>query len=307
MNIVNSFSAAAKPLARAQGKKMLDKKFNDSDTQSEIQGEEALAIYHSGSQKNRSAIENTMFDHVKNVDADEDFWFKLRGNSINYLIDVAEPLLGMVCRVKNLSEHPEIEELYQQVVDEIKVIDTDLATKGYERAVLLSYRYILCTFIDESIMGTKWGSGVWAQHSLLTRFHNETWGGEKVFSILTRIETDPKRYRQLLEFIYLCLCLGFGGRYRVGKNADSEQKFERILSDLHELLSLDQAELPDNPMPYPASKNVLNTKQSLTKRVPLWSVFLGFGAALGVVFSFYYYHLSQQTSDVLEKLNHILS
>lgn len=257
--------------------------------------------------KNRDAIEEALFDNVENIDADEDFWFKLRGNSINLLIDVAEPLLGMVCRVKHMSRFDGIDELYQQVVDEIRVIDTELAANGYEKAVLLSYRYILCTFIDESIMGTKWGSGVWAQHSLLTRFHNETWGGEKVFSILSRIESDPKRYRELLEFIYLCFCLGFGGRYRVEKNAQNDAKFEQIVSDLHELLHLGQPELPDGPLSIPANQNVLKTKNSLNRRIPLWSVFATFGLGLAAIFSYFYFTLAQQSNDVLDKLNHILN
>ncbi len=276
-----------------------------SNTGSEVESTEGLLL--SDKVKNRDAIEVSLFDSVQNVDADEDFWFKLRGNSINLLIDVAEPLLGMVSRVKNIHHYEAIEELYQQVVAEIRLIDVELESKGYERAVLLSYRYILCTFIDESIMGTKWGSGVWAQHSLLTRFHNETWGGEKVFSILNRIESDPKRYRELLEFIYLCLCLGFGGRYRVEKTIESEGKFEQVLSDLHELLSLNMGDIPDSPLAMPAAENVLVTKSILNHRIPLWSVFAAFSLGLTAVFSYYYFSLAQQSDDVLAKLNHILN
>ncbi|MGB1237189.1 MAG: type IVB secretion system protein IcmH/DotU [Pseudomonadales bacterium] len=257
--------------------------------------------------QDKGAIDNFLFQGVKGVDVDEDFWFKLRGNSINLLIDVAEPLLGLVCRVKSLTQYEHIEELYQQVVDEIRMIDTELAAQGYEKAVMLSYRYVLCTFIDESIMGTRWGSGVWAQHSLLTRFHNETWGGEKVFSILSRIETDPKRYRELLEFIYLCLCLGFGGRYRVDPSPQNEEKFQQILADLQELLSLNSEELPDGPLAQPPTRNVLRTKHSLNRRIPLWSVFAAFGLGLAATFGYFYFSLAQRSEEVLDKLNHILN
>jgi len=257
--------------------------------------------------KNRETIEVTLFDNAMNIDADEDFWFKLRGNSINVLIDVAEPLLGLVCRVKSLSEYDKLEELYQQVVDEIRMIDNELGGLGYEKAVMLSYRYVLCTFIDESIMGTRWGSGVWTQHSLLTRFHNETWGGEKVYSILSRIESDPKRYRELLEFIYLCFCLGFGGRHRVGQVHENSEKMQQIIADLQQLISVNSQEAPDSPFPLPPTHNVMRTKNSLNRSVPLWTVFCAFALGLAGVFSYFYISLAQRSEGVLEKLNHILS
>jgi type VI secretion system protein ImpK len=261
----------------------------------------------SASGKNREIIEETLFDNVKNIDADEDFWFKLRGNSINVLIDVGEPLLGLVCRVKSLSQYDQLDELYQQVVDEIRMIDNELAGLGYEKAVMLSYRYVLCTFIDEAIMGTRWGSGVWTQHSLLTRFHNETWGGEKVYSILSRIESDPKRYRELLEFIYLCFCLGFGGRHRVGQNQENSEKMQQIIGDLQELISINSQEVPDGPLALAPTHNVLKTKNSLNRSVPLWTVFCLFALGLTGVFSYFYISLAQRSESVLDKLNHILS
>lgn len=46
-------------------------------------------------------------------------------------------------------------------------------------------------------------------------FHNEAWGGEKVFILLERLMREPKRYQDLLEFLYICFSLGFRGRYKV--------------------------------------------------------------------------------------------
>ena len=47
---------------------------------------------------------------------------------------------------------------------------------------------ILCTLLDESAASTPWGgSGAWSSQSLLVQFHNEGWGGEKVFVLLARL------------------------------------------------------------------------------------------------------------------------
>ncbi|GAB7198822.1 hypothetical protein OS12_02630 [Dickeya oryzae] len=149
-----------------------------------------------------------LYDNARQLDMDSDYWFRLRGQSINPMIDAVTPLLGMVERVRQLSEYDGVAELYQRVQSEIQAIEQELHSHGYENGVILSFRYILCTFIDEAVMGREWGGqSVWSAHSLLTRFHNETWGGEKVFVLLEKLLDDPVRYRDILEFIYLCLCL----------------------------------------------------------------------------------------------------
>ena len=53
-------------------------------------------------------------------------------------------------------------------------------------------------------------------------FHNETWGGEKFFVLLSRLTDRPGNNRDLLELLYVCLALGFEGRYRVLQNGKSQ-------------------------------------------------------------------------------------
>ena len=60
----------------------------------------------------------------------------------------------------------------------------------------------------------------------LTYFHNETWGGEKVYILLDKLLAEPKRYIDLLEFIYICFSLGFRGRYKI--ETQNSEEFELI-------------------------------------------------------------------------------
>jgi type VI secretion system protein ImpK len=52
--------------------------------------------------------------------------------------------------------------------------------------------------------------------------HNEAWGGEKVFQLLEHCLQTPRERLYLLELLYLCMCLGFEGRYRVMKDGRSQ-------------------------------------------------------------------------------------
>ncbi|MGO2134840.1 MAG: type IVB secretion system protein IcmH/DotU [Marinobacter sp.] len=238
--------------------------------------------------------------------SDSDFGneqFQLRGLEDNRLIDAATPLLGLVIRIRRLADYRAVESLYQQVVDEVAAIDRELIEQGYERPTVVAYRYVLCAFIDEAVLGTDWGAhSVWSQHSLLSRFHNETWGGEKVFAILARMEQEPARYKDMLAFIYLCLCLGFEGRYKVMENGRDE--YEQILRGLHEqLLSLevgqDQEPLAD------ALINVTPARNRLRSGLPIWGIAGLFLVAMAGIYSLYNIALEERIRDVLSVLEQL--
>ncbi|MFM2484446.1 type IVB secretion system protein IcmH/DotU [Celerinatantimonas yamalensis] len=249
------------------------------------------------------SFDGLLFDEVSNIDNDQDYWFQLRGHNINSMIDAATPLLGMAMRIRRLSHCDHVEAIYSQAVDEVKAIEVELTEAGYEHALILAYRYILCTFVDESVMITSWGAdSIWAEHSLLTRFHNETWGGEKVFTILSRLQSEPTRYKAILEFIYLCLSLGFQGRYRVMENG--HQEYQKVSQHLYQML----AHLQDQPPSHltQASEHVVTTRDKLSKQVPIWSIFAGFGLLWIAIFIGYSFALHHQSVDVLAHLNQIL-
>jgi type VI secretion system protein ImpK len=244
-----------------------------------------------------------LFDSVEQINNDQEYWFQLRGDNPNTLIDAATPLFGLALRVRSLSYCDNIEQIYNQTTEEIKAIDIELSEKGYEHAILMAYRYILCAFLDEAVLGTSWGSSsVWAEHSMLSRFHNETWGGEKVYTILQRLEGEPQRYDQLLHFIYHCLILGFEGKYRVMDNGSIER--EKVISRLHQLLSPSD-EIDVTPLTH-ATQNVVKTQYKLSRQWPLWSIFVGFVLLWGGIYLGYTVLLHNKSSDVINQLNQLL-
>lgn len=251
---------------------------------------------------NEEGLDWLVHSHAGHLDADEDYWFRLRGHSINPLVDAASPLLGMVVRVRHVENVDDIDQLYRQVVDEIASIEVELTEQGYDRPTLLAYRYVLCSFIDEAVMATPWGNqSVWAAHSLLARFHNETWGGEKVFSILSRLRQEPRRYRDMLAFIYLCLCLGFEGRYKV--RSDGKDEYDQILRELgDQLASLDHHE--DDLLTHPLD-NVQNTSRRQGEGMPLWGIFAIFAGMMLVIYfglSISLEHQADQVGALLDRI-----
>ena len=225
--------------------------------------------------------------------------FELRGHAINPIIDASMPLINLFVRLQSSEVFDGVEALHRRVFEEIQRVEIEMTQAGYERAVVLAHRYCLCTFIDEGVMSTPWGvETFWDAQSMLSEFHNERWGGEKFYVVLDRLRKEPERYRHMLEFLYLCMSLGYSGRYRIETNG--RDKFERILDDLYAQLERLRGEVPETltePM-----KNVRPKKSSYNTSFPYWGIFLIAFLVAATIFGVFRYTLEQPTAQVIEEL-----
>lgn len=142
---------------------------------------------------------------------------------LNPLVQAAAPLLAMAPRLRASARHPDPAGLRASLVEGVKRFESTVRAAGVPNEQVIAARYVLCTLIDEAASSTPWGgSGAWAAQSLLVLFHNESWGGEKVFQLLTKLVQNPDQNRNLLELVYMAMALGFEGRYRVLDNGRAQ-------------------------------------------------------------------------------------
>jgi len=142
---------------------------------------------------------------------------------LNPLVALANPLLLLVPQLRATRQVADTGALRASLAQGIRDFAARAAARGVAPERVMAARYVLCTMIDEAAADTPWGgSGVWARHSLLAMFHNETEGGEKVFQLMARLAEKPAENRDLLELIYAAITLGFEGRYRVIANGRAQ-------------------------------------------------------------------------------------
>ncbi|QBH97040.1 DotU family type IV/VI secretion system protein [Limnobaculum zhutongyuii] len=233
----------------------------------------------------------------------EQYSLTLRGRNVNPIIDAATPLLGMILRMQDLSvDLPEPDYLYRQVQTDIESIEQFLEMEGYEPGSIVTFRYVLCTFIDECVMSADSSlAKYWSHKSLLIHFHNEGWGGERVFQITERLMNEPKRYKDMLEFIYLCFGLGFRGRYKV-QNANNDE-FERLFRRLQSLLQSLNGEPASTRLHMGAKKPA---RYFLPKQLTTRHIVIGVVGILLLAYFIYLSKLNSQSASILEQLNMLL-
>jgi type VI secretion system protein ImpK len=222
--------------------------------------------------------------------------------SMNPLVQAAAPLLSAAPRLRAMVRHPNPAALRASLVDSIQRFEASARAQGLPNDQVIAARYILCTLLDESASSTPWGgSGAWSSQSLLVHFHNEAWGGEKVFQLLSRLAENPTQHRNLLELVYAALALGFEGRYKVMDNGRAQ------LNSVRERLALKLRELAG-----PASKELSTQWQGvampaprLSDGIPLWVIAAVLGFVLLALFVVLRLTLNAQTDATFSALQAI--
>ena len=204
----------------------------------------------------------------------------MMSGSLNPLVNAAMPLLAAAPRVRHTARHPNPAALRDALADGIRKFESQARTQGLPNEQVVAGRYILCTLLDESAASTPWGgSGAWSGNSLLVQFHNETWGGEKVFQLMSKLSENVDANRHLLELLYVVLGLGFQGRYRVIDNGAAQ--LDSVRQRLAQMLG--QGRAPERALS-PRWQGVAARGQRLVDGLPLWVI----GTALLVLLAIVY-------------------
>lgn len=216
----------------------------------------------------------------------------------------AMSLLSLVSRLHSSPNHRDIDGLHRQLVNEIKVFENKILQQGTPQDLTRMASYALCSLLDETILGTPWGwQSNWGQKSLLSIVHKETLGGEKFFPIIEHLRQQPAKNLNLIELCYLCLSLGFQGRYRNMQNGINA--LEQYRADLYKLIQRQRGDYERSLSP--RWQGLKDVRSALVRFVPLWvvaaiSAAVLFLAYLGFLFAIN--SLSDQTRGQLTALGH---
>ncbi|MCD6533247.1 MAG: type IVB secretion system protein IcmH/DotU [Deltaproteobacteria bacterium] len=195
----------------------------------------------------------------------------------NKLRILAGSLLSLVVELRNLPLCENVAVLQERVVGEISNFQNQARQQGYQEQQVNTGSYFLCSLIDETVLNTPWGAqSSWGHNSLLVRFHDEAWGGETFFTILDQLMQRPSQYGEILELGYLCLSLGFEGKYRV--SADGRRALDQLHQDLY--LAIREFREPPERELSPHWQGIRDFRNPLTKYVPLWVMVLVAGVVL---------------------------
>lgn len=250
----------------------------------------------------RAATSNSPTDRGPGQGPPAEFDETVQIGGLNPLVAAANPLLDVVNQLRTTLNHPDSSGLRDYLIRSIKTFESQAKAAGAAPENIIAARYVLCTLLDETAASTPWGgSGMWAKHSLLVLFHNETWGGEKFFLLLSKLAENPTANRDLLELMYICLALGFEGRYRVIDNGRAQ--LEALRERLAQILGKARGEYERDLSPH--WQGVTTARSKILTAMPFWiAAALSLAILLGAYVMFRY-KLSDLSDPVYAKIQSI--
>jgi type VI secretion system protein ImpK len=152
---------------------------------------------------------------------------------INTLVAMANPILAAVPQIRRTLKHPDPAGLKASLKDQIEALEMSAVSAEIDDDSISAAIYALCALLDESAAATPWG-GSWMENGLLQEIRGEGGAGEGFYKQLDKLAEDPDKNADLLEFLYICLALGFEGRYR---GAENRPALEQAKARLYALVS----------------------------------------------------------------------
>lgn len=231
-----------------------------------------------------------------------DFTNNPLNRGLNPLVNSASTLLTVAIQLRSVMSHQPVPELHRRLTLAIQRFENDAKQAKSSDHTVVSARYLLCSFVDEVVLNSPWGAASgWSQRSLLSLFHQETFGGEKCFLILQHLLKTPNQHTDLLELFYLCLSLGFQGKYRLARNG-SEQ-LENIRDKLYRAITDLRPPMERGLSPH--WKGLLKPQKHMKRLVPMWVITCCALALMLMSFSAFRWWLSKTSEPTIQYIEQL--
>ncbi|MFK0314563.1 type IVB secretion system protein IcmH/DotU [Pseudomonas sp. NPDC090233] len=248
----------------------------------------------------RSQPQSELFPQV------DELGFETRSITNNPILDIASPLLGLVVRLEGTERYEHVEQLFAYVKNQIHVMVEEVRQlKHCDEGDRVVFSYCLCCLVDEAVMATPWGrDSPWKAQSLLSAIHEETWGGEKFFSVLERLLEAPEKRYDLFVFLFWCLALGYRGKYANQTHGDRD--LDVWINRIHDRIVELRGPAPESQRLTDPLSNVVPRHYRMNRQLPWWTPWAVMGVFSVASYLYFATKLNGITTQVLDSLQAML-
>jgi type VI secretion system protein ImpK len=202
---------------------------------------------------------------------------RIQVRSNNDLVNLATPLLQLMMRVKAGIVAPS-NEMRHSIDGMLKSLEEQGAKRGYKEQQLQNAKFALVAFVDETVLAGGFPlREEWELNPLQLQYFKEALAGNKFYDRLDGLLKEVESEADVVEVYYLCLLLGFKGKYDVFLEDQLPGVIDKVAEHLRRAGRLRAGALSphgllnDQPEPPPPAPEM-----------PQW-IKLGAAASVGVV------------------------
>ncbi len=217
----------------------------------------------------------------------------------NSILSEANGLLSIIGQIRTTPSHSDPRVLKEALTTRLRDYEMRLRQHNVDLEAIDISRYSLCCALDEAVLNTRWGSqSFWANDSLLNSFYASSQGGETFFKRLDDCLAHPNDNLDLLELMYVCLSLGFLGRYRLKNNGlEAHRKLRKTIVSVLKAHGRVQHQGLSNEV----EQHILSGSP-LYERAPMWVVCAVTSALLVCIFMYFNYELNKASNQTFSQL-----
>ncbi len=214
------------------------------------------------------------------------------------LADLCGDLLAFALQLKRSKDPGDAEAMRQKVDEQFRALETKARQADVPQEDVQQAKYAICAFVDEMILTSSWGlKESWADKPLQLAYFNDFAAGEEFYNRIDALRGAKKN--SVLEVYYLCLALGFRGKYVDLQGMEKK----KVLMDtiLREVRGAAPASGPATGGLSP-SWQPPDALPGIVKNFPAWFVAAACGLVVILLFILLSTLLGSSAERVLEKL-----
>lgn len=216
--------------------------------------------------------------------------------------NLSSDCLMLILQLRATNEYGDAEILRKKVIELLDDFERKALTGGIEQAKVQASKFALVAFIDETIIGSEWTNKVnWLAEPLQLKLFNCFNAGQEFFTRLEQLRQRQRENTDVLEIYFLCMSLGFRGKYQL----EAPEKVRMIIDELHQDLKQYLGKTPGiispNGMP---NDEIVN---AVKERIPLWVIVV---TSFSIGFFFYVimsYLISNDADELIISITKMIS
>ncbi|MBF0466352.1 MAG: DotU family type IV/VI secretion system protein [Nitrospirae bacterium] len=132
------------------------------------------------------------------------------------MVEACEQFFLLLNRIATTDDLGDVEGFRTLVIAALEEFEKKCRSIEFSGEETDEAKYALVVFLDETILYSHWSEKEqWAKLPLQLQFYGNNKGGTQFFDKIEIIKKSDYKTSDLLEIYYICLVLGFEGKYKV--------------------------------------------------------------------------------------------
>lgn len=217
------------------------------------------------------------------------------------LSDLASETFMLILQLRASTDYGNPGDLKSRVGSMFERFESNARRNGIDNEKVRLAVFALVAFLDETIISSDWAEkDKWLEEPMQIKLFDTFNAGEEFFTHMSNLRQKTSINKDILEIYYLCLSLGFKGKYQL----QSPENIRRIVDDLN--LELHPEAYHSMESLSPNGKPKGSIVQTVKTGLPLWVYPLGALAILVIIYVILSFSISGKAGDVLDYLGTLL-